>query len=206
MDIARFKKLPILGILRGVEPDAIEPLVESVVSSGLETIEIAMNSKDAAALIKRAVKAAKNRLMIGAGTVMGMNILDDALDAGATFIVMPTLVHDVAEYCVRKRIPLFPGAFSPQEIYNAWNAGATMVKVFPASMFGPAYIKEVKAPFDKIELLACGGVTPENIKTYFSSGASAVAFGASVFRNEWLQKKDFTSIERSITNLIANAG
>lgn len=205
MDVARFKNLPILGILRGVEPDAIEPLVESVVDSGLETIEIAMNSKDAALLIKKAVKAAKNRLTIGAGTVLGMNILADALDAGATFIVMPTLVRDVMEYCVRKSIPVFPGAFSPQEIYNAWNAGATMVKVFPAAMFGPAYIKEVKAPFDKIDLLACGGVTPENIKTYFSSGASAVAFGASVFRKEWLQKKDFASIESSITNLIANA-
>ena len=205
MDVARFKKLPILGILRGVEPDAIEPLVESVVASGLEAIEIAMNSKDAALLIKKAVKAAKNRLTIGAGTVLGMNILADALDAGATFIVMPTLVHDVMEYCVRKSIPVFPGAFSPQEIYNAWNAGATMVKIFPAAMFGPAYIKEVKAPFDKIDLLACGGVTPENIKTYFLSGASAVAFGASVFRKEWLQKKDFASIESSITKLIANA-
>jgi 2-dehydro-3-deoxyphosphogluconate aldolase/(4S)-4-hydroxy-2-oxoglutarate aldolase len=77
-----------------------------------------------------------------------------------------------------------------------------MVKVFPSAMLGPAYIKELKAPFDKIELLACGGVTPENIKSYFTSGASAVAFGASVFRKEWLDKRDFGSIQRSIKNLI----
>jgi len=202
MDVARFRKLPILGIVRGQGPVAVEGLVEAIVSSGLETIEITMNSGNAAELIKRAVKAANGRLMIGAGTVLDTRILEEALSAGATFIVMPTLVRDVVSECVRMKIPAFPGALTPQEIYDAWNAGATMVKVFPAAMFGPPYIKEVKAPFDRVELLACGGITAENIKTYFASGASAVAFGSSVFRKEWLDRKDFASIERSIKDLI----
>jgi 2-dehydro-3-deoxyphosphogluconate aldolase/(4S)-4-hydroxy-2-oxoglutarate aldolase len=72
-------------------------------------------------------------------------------------------------------------------------------------MFGPAYIKELKAPFDKIELLACGGITPENIGSYFASGASAVAFGASVFRGEWIEKNEFDKISSAIKALVDNA-
>jgi len=203
MDIARFRKLPVLGILRGVSLDAVEPLMEAVISSGLETIEVTMNTKDAASIIKKAAKCADKRLAIGAGTVLDKGSLKLALDSGATFIVMPTLVPDVLEYCVKNKVPSFPGALTPQEVYNAWKAGATMVKVFPSGFFGPAYFKELKGPFDDIELLACGGVTPDNMKEYFASGASAIAFGASVFRKEWLESKDFASIGKAIKRFVA---
>jgi len=203
MDIARFKKLPIMGILRGLEPDIFEPLMNAIISSGLETLEIAMNSKDAAKLIREAARISNRRIMVGAGTVLNMESLKTALDSGATFIVMPTLVPDVVEYCVKNIIPVFPGALTPQEIYDAWNAGASMVKVFPSGLFGPSYFKEIKAPFDNIELMACGGVTPENIRSFFSNGASAVAFGASVFRKELLLKKDFASITQAINKLVS---
>lgn len=202
MDVARFRKKPVMGILRGIELDVVEPLVETVLDSGLETIEITMNTKDAPKLIRHAVKAAKKRLMIGAGTVLNKESLTQALDAGATFIVMPVLVTDCMEYCVKNYIPVFPGALSPHEIYNAWSKGATMVKVFPARFFGPDYFKEIKGPFNDIELLACSGVTPENLKSYFLNGASAVSFGASVFRSEWLVKKDFESIAGCIKEFL----
>lgn len=198
MEIKRFKEKPILGILRGVKPQAIEPLVETIVSSGLETIEITMNTQGARDLIRRAITASGGRLMIGAGTVLSMEDLKNALSAGATFIVMPVFIEDVVTYCVKNKIPVFPGALTPQEIYRAWNAGATMVKVFPANFFGPAYFKEVKAPFNDIELLACGGVRPENLKDFFAHGASAVAIGASTFKKEWLEAQDYLSIATSI--------
>jgi len=193
-----------MGILRGVGESAIDPLVETIVSSGLKTVEIAMNTKGAPRLINKMVKKAKNRLTIGAGTVLTQVDLQQALDAGATFIVLPTLVSGVVEYCVKNKIPVFPGALSPQEIYNAWNAGASMVKVFPAKFFGPAYIKEIKGPFKNIELLACGGVNPDNVKSFFESGASAVAFGGSIFKKEWIETRKFSRIEESIKSLIAS--
>lgn len=202
MDVDRFKKLPVLGIIRGIKADVVEPLVEAVYESGLRTIEITMNTPGAAGLIKAAVKSSRNRLTIGAGTVLDVATLKAALSAGATFCVTPVLVKEVARYCVKHKIPVFPGALTPSEIYAAWEAGATMVKVFPAQFFGPEYFKEIKGPFQDIELLACGGVTPQNIKVYFSSGASAVAFGGSVFRKEWLEKKDITSIQHSIQDLL----
>ncbi len=203
MNVSRFKDLPILGILRDVDSKTIEPLTEAVISAGLRTLEIAMNTPDAPALIKQLNKAAAGRLMIGAGTVLTMQDLHAALDAGATFIVLPTLVEEVLQYCVKNSIPVFPGAFSPQEIYNAWSAGATMVKVFPAKFFGPAYIKEMKGPFKNIELLSCGGITTENIRSFFSAGASAAAFGSSIFRPDLIKAGQFNQIKHSITTLIS---
>ncbi|MFH1045566.1 MAG: bifunctional 4-hydroxy-2-oxoglutarate aldolase/2-dehydro-3-deoxy-phosphogluconate aldolase [Candidatus Omnitrophota bacterium] len=202
MDIRSFKKLPLLGILRGIDATAVEPLCAAIVTSGLKTIEITMNTAEAPKLLKKMVKTAKGRLTIGAGTVLTMKDLRAAIDSGATFIVLPTLVQEVVEYCVKKTIPVFPGAFTPQEIYNAWRAGATMVKVFPAKFFGPEYLREIKEPFQDIELLACGGVTAENLRTFFNSGASAVAFGASVFKHEWLSGQKFALIEKSIAEFV----
>lgn len=202
MDVAKFRKQPLMGILRGVEANIIESLVECVIDAGLKTLEITMNTKDAPQIIKRAVRMSKNRLTLGAGTVLSIEELEAALSAGATFIVTPVLIRDVMTHCARYKIPVFPGALTPSEIYEAWGRGATMVKVFPAKFFGPEYFKEIKGPFNNIELLACAGVTPENLKDYFANGARAVSFGASVFRPEWLLKKDFASISCAIKQFV----
>ncbi|MCQ9207955.1 MAG: bifunctional 4-hydroxy-2-oxoglutarate aldolase/2-dehydro-3-deoxy-phosphogluconate aldolase [Omnitrophica bacterium] len=203
MNLTSFRELPIMGILRGIKEDMVSPLVEVIVSSGLGTIEITMNTSGAAKLIQASVKAAQGRLMIGAGTVLTMDDLHRALDSGASFIVLPVLVEEVVEYCLKKKIPVFPGALTPQEIYRAWCLGATMVKVFPAKFFGAAYFKELKGPFEDIGLLACGGITAENVRSFFSSGASAVAFGGSIFKRDWLEAGDFSAIGESIKALIA---
>lgn len=202
MDLAKFKQQPIIGIMRGVTFDVIDPLLETVIDTGLQTIEITMNTEGAEQLIRHAVKKAAGRLTIGAGTVLDLGSLQTALEAGATFIVLPTLVTEVVQYCVTNKIPVFPGALTPQEVFNAWQAGATMVKVFPAKTFGPEYFKELKGPFKKIELLACSGVTPANLKIYFANGAGAVSFGSSVFRTDWLANGEFPSINRRINQYL----
>ena len=202
MDIAKFKKLPIMGIVRGIDVSSIGLLVESVVSAGLETLEITMNTKNAAQVIDKTVRASRGRLMIGAGTVLNAEALKSAMDSGATFIVMPTTVDEVMEHCVKNVIPVFPGALTPGEIYRAWNAGATMVKVFPSGAFGPSYFKEIKGPFENIELMACGGVTAENVPAYFSNGVSAVSFGASIFKKEWLAGNEFGKIANEIQRMV----
>ena len=202
MNLENFKKLPILGVLRGIDLDLVNPLVESIVTSGLETIEVTMNTKNASEIIRQMAKISNQRLTIGAGTVLTIDDVKAAVDAGATFIVSPTLIPKVVDYCVKNRIPVFPGAFTPQEIYNAWSAGATMVKVFPVKFFGPSYLKEIKGPFNDIQLLACGGVNKENMSSFFQCGASAIAFGASVFKKEWLKENNFVEIENSIKELI----
>ncbi|MDP2905877.1 MAG: bifunctional 4-hydroxy-2-oxoglutarate aldolase/2-dehydro-3-deoxy-phosphogluconate aldolase [Candidatus Omnitrophota bacterium] len=198
MDITAFQKQPIMGIVRGVSLEQIEPLVEAVIDSGLRTLEITMNTPGAAELIRRALNKARGKLVLGAGTVLNMKDLKEALDAGAAFIVMPVLVKEVAAYCLKYKIPVFPGALTPQEIYQAWQEGATMVKVFPANVFGPEYIREIKGPLNGIKLMAVAGVNPQNIREYFACGASAVAFGGSVFSRQRLQNADYSGITRDI--------
>ena len=204
MNVKKFLKKPVMGIVRGICDSDVEPLVEAVVSAGLETIEITMNTGGAAGLIKKARKVSRGRLVVGAGTVLSMDDLKAALRAGASFIVTPVLVSDVALYCAKNKIPIFPGALTPTEIYAAWNAGATMVKVFPAGVFGPVYFSEIKGPFASIKLLACGGVRPENMKEYFKAGADAVSFGASVFRKDLFGKKDYIAITGLVRRFIEN--
>lgn len=203
MDLARFRRLPLVGILRGIAAADVEPLAEAVIDAGLATVEITMNTDGAPALIARLRAVAGERLMVGAGTVLDLDAYVAARNAGASFIVMPTLVAPVVERCVAERVPVFPGALTPQEIHTAWNAGATMVKVFPAGVFGPRYLREVRAPFDQVALMAVGGVTADNLAEYFACGASAAAFGASVFRRDWLATRAYDQIGAGIRRLVS---
>lgn len=202
MDLNQFKKLPVMGILRGITSPDLKPLIETVAETDLKTIEIALNTEDAINLINVAVDLSKGKLTVGAGTVLSKKDAEEAVNAGATFIVSPVCISEVASYCKKNNIPFFPGAITPKEIFTAWQAGATMVKVFPASLFGPSYFKAIKGPFNDIELMAVGGVTFENVRQYFLNGASACAFGASIFRKEWLDNKDFSSIRKNIQEFV----
>lgn len=202
MDIKRFKKLPVLGILRGIEEFAIGPLVETIIAAGLETIEITMNTPQAALIIRRAKKEAAGRLVIGAGTVLTIDSLHAALQAGATFIVMPAFVPQVMDYCVKQAIPVFPGALTPQEAYYCWSNGATMVKIFPAFVFGPKYFQALKGPFADMELMAVGGIQPDNVADYVAHGAAAVAIGESIFNPEQIRAKNFAAIRQALTRFL----
>lgn len=202
MDINKFKELPILAILRGITSEMVNPIAEICARTGLKALEITMNTKGAGQLIKAMKEASKGRFAVGAGTVLSMDDLKIAINNGASFIVMPTLVEDVMKYCAVRHIPVFPGALTPNEIYQAWKAGATMVKVFPAKYFGPGYMKEVKGPLDEIELLACSGVNKGNIVDYFQNGATAVSVGGSLFDNELMARNEFDQIENDLAEMI----
>lgn len=202
MDLKRFRKQPLMGILRGVTTAQLGPTLESAIAAGLETLEITMNTPGAAKLISQAKATAGSDLEIGAGTVLTLESLEAALGAGAGFIVLPTLVEDVVAECVRRRVPVFPGALTPQEIHAAWRAGAAMVKVFPAKFFGPEYFREVKGPFDDVLLLACGGVSAESLSEYAACGADAYAFGGSVFNHSWIEAGEFDRVEAGARALV----
>jgi 2-dehydro-3-deoxyphosphogluconate aldolase/(4S)-4-hydroxy-2-oxoglutarate aldolase len=205
MNVARFLELPLMGILRGIDRSLIDPLFSAVIEAGLETIEITMNTEDACGLIKEAAEKYGNRINIGAGTVLTIRDLYRAVDAGARFIVSPVMDKKIVKYCVKRSLPVFPGAFTPQEILTAWDRGATMVKVFPAGLLGPAYLKQLKGPFDKVRLMAVGGITLDNMNEYFISGARAVAFGSSVFRRTLLGSGSFGTIKTLVSEYVGKA-
>ncbi len=205
MNLSEFKKLPVLGILRGIEQKHVYPLTRAVVASGLKFIEVTMNTPGAEDMIREMVTVSAGELSVGAGTVLNLEDLNKALAAGAEFIVSPVLVEEVVVSCNELNIPVFPGALTPQEVFNAWNAGATMVKVFPTKQLGPGYIKELKGPFDQIEMMACGGVNKDTIAEFFQCGASAVGFGGSIFRKEWMVSGQYEHITAAIRELISAA-
>jgi len=202
MELAHFRNKPLLGIVRGISLSEVEPVLESAIAGGLETIEITMNTEDAPKLIERAVAIAAGRLAVGAGTVLNSGDLETALSAGATFIVSPTRVDEVMATCVEREIPVFPGALTPQEIHEAWKAGASMVKVFPAKFFGPSYFDEIKGPFENVLLLACGGISPATLGDFARGGADAFAVGGSVFDPIRIREGKFAQIESDIRSLV----
>jgi 2-dehydro-3-deoxyphosphogluconate aldolase/(4S)-4-hydroxy-2-oxoglutarate aldolase len=196
-DLTLFEKKPVLGIIRGIEEDSLLDLLQAAYTGGLRFLEITLNTPDAILLIKKAVELFPD-FCIGAGTVLSAEATQQAIDSGAKFIVAPNLNEHVAKVCIKNNRAYFPGALTPTEIEKAWSFGATMVKVFPAAQMGPDYIKLLKGPFDKIKLMAVGGINPENISDFFSSGASAVALGGSIFSTKRMADREFSLIQKEI--------
>lgn len=192
-----FETMPIVGILRNVPHEMVMALLPVYHRAGLTTLEITMNSHAAEEIIRDAVVAYGAELNIGAGTVCSLGDLDRALQAGAQFIVTPVVNEEVIRACVKQGIPVFPGALSPTEIRKAWELGAYMVKVFPASMFGPDYFKSLKAPLGTaVSLLATGGVGVEAIPDYLAAGVQGFGIGGPLFNNPYLKQNDYHNLER----------
>jgi len=185
---ALFDQIPVVGILRNIPPLTVPVLARYYSEAGLTTLEVTMNSGEAATTITRLVQEFGGRLNIGAGTVCTPEDLETALAAGAQFIVTPILQEEVIRTCVQRQIPVFPGAYSPTEIYRAWHLGATMVKVFPATRLGAGYIREVLAPMDYLRLLPTGGITVDNFTDFLRAGAAGLGMGSQLFPRQLIEE------------------
>ena len=202
-DLVHFKKAAALGIIRGASSNSIQGLLTACVLGGLKFVEITLNSKGALTLIELASNEFSADICIGAGTVVSLLDATQAVNAGAKFIVSPTLNIEVASFCNEKNIAYFPGALSPTEIEKAWNSGAAMVKVFPASQMGPDYFKTLLGPFDKILLMAVGGINSSNAAEYLEAGASALAIGGSVFTAARIKNQEFDVIQKELSEFVS---
>ena len=188
-----FNKMPVVGIMRNVSIDIIEEVLPFYKKAGFTTLEITMNSENAASIIQQLSQDNKD-MNIGAGTVCDMDDLKRAINAGASFIVTPILDVDVMNYCTENNIPIFPGAFTPLEIYSTSKLGATAVKIFPATQLGPSYIRDVLAPLSDMKLLPTGGVSVDNIEDFFRAGAIGVGMGGSLFDKKLITTKDYSGL------------
>lgn len=198
----RFHRLPVVGILRGFEAGAIRELLGACRRGGLENIEITMNSPGAESLIRIAVEEAGDDLNVGAGTVLDEGTLERALEGGASFIVTPVVVPEVIRACRERQVPVFPGALTPTEVHAAWKLGADLVKVFPASVLGPAYIRELKAPLGDIKLMPTGGVTAASLPEYRRAGADGFGVGSPLFRRERVAAGDWPWVEEQARRFV----
>ncbi len=187
-----FNRLPVVGILRGFDHEQLVKIVEAARRGGLTNLEITMNTPGAAEQIQQATAQAGSAMNIGAGTVLSFEDLEQALAAGASFIVTPVVNEAVIRRCKELDAPVFPGAFTPTEIVHAWELGAPMVKVFPAEVLGPAFIKAVKAPLPHMKLMPTGGVDLSTLPDYLRAGADAFGVGSPLFKRERIAAGDYT--------------
>ncbi len=193
-----FLKVPVVGILRGYHKEQVLKIVEIYEAVGYTNVEITMNTPDVLGIIAAVAQQFSGRLNIGAGTITTLEEVDLAHKAGAQFMVSPVVDERVITHCVKKGLPIFPGAYSPTEIFNAAKAGARMVKVFPASTLGPKYIKDVLAPLNDLELMPTGGVTTANVPEYLKAGAKAFGMGGFLFNDALIEKEDWEGLERHL--------
>ncbi len=180
--------------MRAKSSDQLLRAAEAIRLGGVRAIEVTMNTPGALGVIEQAVKRNDPEIAFGAGTVLEVETARAAILAGAQFIIAPGLKSAVIALCRDYSIPVLPGAYTPTEILAAWENGADMVKVFPASAGGPSFIKALRAPLDQIELVPVGGVTLENTAEFIRAGSAAVGIGSDLVDTKLLESRSWTEL------------
>ena len=171
----------IVAVARGhFEQQALADMAEILFQTGITALEVTLNSPAAPALIRWLADAMGARMLIGAGTVLTAGQVDEAVAAGAQFLVAPDFSPSVVEQARRARVLHVPGVLSPTEVGQAAAAGCRLLKLFPAQTLGPDYLKALRAPFDQLDFMPTGGVSAETIPAWRRAGAVAVAAGSTL--------------------------
>lgn len=184
--IESVKKNKIIVIVRGVAKEKLIPLAEAMYNGGIRLIECtyqangSISDEEIADNIKMLAEYFGDKMYVGAGTVLTKKQVELTKKAGGKFIISPDANEEVIRYTKEIGLISMPGALTPTEIAAAKRAGADFVKVFPIDVYGPSYIKAVKAPLSNVELLAVGGITINNINDYLSAGAVGVGIGTGI--------------------------
>lgn len=173
----------IVAILRGIHPDHVMDIAGALQEGGIRLLEITLNSPDALTMISRVSAIPGSQLYVGAGTVLDASQARSAIDAGARFIISPTLDTETIAQTRQMGAISIPGAFTPTEILAAWRNGAEIIKVFPASA-GIPYFRDLRGPLPFIPLMPTGGVNLENIAEFQKAGAVAFGIGSGLVRSE----------------------
>ena len=194
------RKYRLIAIVRGQRPEAMLALSDALYKGGFRMMEItfAQNKpetwKDTAGAISAVSKHMGDKMRIGAGTVLTEEQLMLARDAGAEYIITPNTSPALIRKVKETGLLSFPGAMTPSEIVSAFDAGADIVKVFPAGNLGPAYIKAVRAPLSHIPLMAVGGVNEKNAADFIAAGCCGLGIGGNLVNAEWISAGQWDKI------------
>lgn len=190
----------LIAIVRGLPPKDMAPLAEALQAGGIDLIEVTFAQHapetfgETAAAIRLLRDSFAQQVLPGAGTVLTLDQLQMACDAGAQYIISPGADRQIIERTKALGLLSFPGALTPTEIADAWAWGADAVKIFPAGSLGPAYIKAVKAPLSHIPLMAVGGVHESNAAAFLQAGACGLGVGGSLVNREWIAAGEWPRI------------
>jgi len=190
----QIRELGIVLVVRGKSADELMGGIQAVYEGGVRAIEITFSVADAVSLIAKLNERLGDKILLGAGTVMNPSDAVAAVNAGARYVVAPNTNIEVVGMAKRLGVPVMPGAYTPTEVVNAWNAGADVVKIFPASVGGPEYIRTLKGPLPDIPLMPTGGVDMDTAAAFLDAGAFALGTGTALFDKKLLAAKDYKGL------------
>jgi 2-dehydro-3-deoxyphosphogluconate aldolase/(4S)-4-hydroxy-2-oxoglutarate aldolase len=192
----------VVAVIRMQKADQLRAVIDALLEGGVRALELTMTVPGAIGLIEELSKDLPGEFQLGAGTVLDPETARQVILAGAKYIVAPTLNLDVITMCHRYDVAIMPGCFTPTEILTAWQAGADLIKVFPATALGPSYFKDVRAPLPQVRLMPTGGVTMENAGEWIKAGAVAIGVGSALVDTKAIAAGNFAQITKNAKSLI----
>jgi 2-dehydro-3-deoxyphosphogluconate aldolase/(4S)-4-hydroxy-2-oxoglutarate aldolase len=194
----------VVAVIRMKEPDKLRAVVDALAEGGVRALEITMTVPRAIELIAEIAPSLPSGFVLGAGTVTDADTARRAIEAGAQFLVSPIFRPDVITAGHAHDVPVMPGCFTPTEILNAWDAGADVVKVFPATALGPTFFKDVRGPLPHVKLMPTGGVSVENAGEWIRAGAVAVGVGSALLDAKAIAAGAYGPIVENARRIVAN--
>lgn len=196
----------VVAVVRMKNPDQLLPVINAIMKGGVTGIELTMTIPNAIQSIETAAKEFGDDILLGVGSVTSSAVAEDAINAGAKFVVSPIYKPEVVDTVIKKNLVVIPGGFTPTEIQTAYEQGADFVKIFPADNLGMSFIKSIKAPLPHLNVIPTGGVTLDNAIDWINHGASAVGIGSALVDNKAIESGNFTQLTENAKILCANLG
>lgn len=192
----------IIAVIRLSDVAKLEKIIGALASGGIKALEITMTTPNAVEIIQDLAKKLDDEFILGAGTVLDAETAETVIRAGAKFIVSPIMEPDVIKMTQKYDMVSIPGAFSPTEIVSAWNYGADIVKIFPATALGPGFFKDIRGPLPHIKLTPTGGVSLDNAAQFIQAGASCIGVGTSLLNKKMIAEENWDGLSRLAADFI----
>lgn len=196
----------VTAIVRGITADRLRKVADALLAGGVRSVEVTFDTPGAAEMIRVLKVEYAGELLVGAGTVLDAETCRTAILAGADFVLSPTLNADVIYMCNRYGKAAVPGVMTPTEVLTAIQAGADIVKVFPAGALGPGYVRDVLGPLGQARIMAVGGVDLENAEAFFRAGAACIGVGSSLVGRKLVDSGDYAQITARAEGFVRAAG
>jgi 2-dehydro-3-deoxyphosphogluconate aldolase/(4S)-4-hydroxy-2-oxoglutarate aldolase len=193
----------VIAIMRANSPAQLIAAADAIRQGGVRVIEVTMTTPGALEVIQEASRRYGAEMLFGAGTVLDAETARAAILAGAAFVVAPTLNLEMIALCNRYSIPVAPGCYTPTEMLTAWEAGADLIKLFPADVGGPGLIKAIRAPLPQLNIVPVGGVNLDTAPGFIRQGAFAVGVGSSLVSQKLLDGDDMAELTGRAAAFIA---
>jgi len=202
--VLEIQKRAALAVVRLPNPSDAEPVAEALLNGGVSAIEITLSTPNTFEVIQKISDDFKEDALVGIGSVTTIEQATKAIEAGAKYVVCPVFKPEIIKATFELGIPTIPGCFTPSEIQSAYEAGAQVIKVFPADRLGMSYFKSIKAPLPHLNLIPTGGVTLTNAGEWLQNGAFAVGLGSALMDKKAIAEKNYSKLTENSKKLMDN--